>query len=381
MLRKLAFTLALVAACSVAVSAQAAGPSKLTLSPSSYKVLFGHKLTLSGTLAGGKMGDRVAIMALPYDRSLAKRIAIVRTTAGGHFSFAAKPGMETTYQARSSTIDSPVITVGVSPSTSIRELSNGHVWTRVKAGHNFDRRFVKLQTMTSGAWHTVAQKRLSTASVAVFSTRLPTSTVRIAMSVNQAGAGYLATSSHALAYKAFGLTIDAANYKVLYGHKVMLSGQLMNGRAGQVISIVARPYGRSAPLMVASVKTGASGHWSVTVKPKIQTAYQARWASAQSSAQLTVGVRPLVSIRELGNGNVWAHVQASNPFAGKIVKLQQLTVGGAWLTVAQHPLDKKSVAVFATSLPTSSIRVAMSVNQAGVGLLGTMSHSLAYHTV
>jgi hypothetical protein len=380
MLRKLALALAMLAACSVAVSAQAVAPTQLTLSPSAFKVLFGHKLTLSGRLAGGGLA-RVSIMALPYGQSAPTKVATVRTNPSGHFSVAVRPKIETTYRARWSTVGSSGVTVGVSPSTTIRELSNGHIWTHVMAAGNFDRRFVQLQTMTAGAWHTIAQKRLSTASVAVFPTRLPTASVRIAMSVNQAGAGYLATASHALGYKAYALTIDAASSKVLYGHKLMLSGLLMNGRAGETISIDAWPYGRSAPLRLASVKTDASGRWSLAVKPKTQTSYQARWAAAQASARFTVGVRPVVSIRELGNGNVWTQVQAAHPFAGKIVKLQWLTVGGAWFTVAQRALNKKSATIFAPGLLTSSIRVAMSVNQAGVGLLGTMSHSLAYHTV
>ncbi len=324
MLRKLVFAFVLLAACSAAVSAAAAAPT-LTLAPSAYKVLYGHKLMLSGRLGGGSLA-RVSIMAVPYGQSAPTKVATVRTDASGQFTVAVRPKIETTYRAHWSTIDSSGVTVGVTPSTSIRELGNGHIWTRVTAGSSFDRRFVKLQTMSSGTWQTVAQKRLSTASVAVFSTRLPTSSVRVTMSVNQAGAGYLATASHALGYKAYALTINARSFKVLYGHKLILSGQLLNARGGQTITVDA-------------------------------------W------------------IRELGNGNVWAHVQGLHPFAGKVVKLQQLTVGGAWLTVAQHPLNAKSATIFAMALPTSSIRVAMSVNQAGVGLLGTMSHPLAYHTV
>jgi hypothetical protein len=380
MVRKVVFAVTLVAACSIVVSAQAVGPAQLSLSPSAYKVLYGHKLTLSGKLVGGKPGELVSIRAWPYGHSAPIRIVRVRTNGSGQFSLKVKPTIQTAYQAQSSNGATKTVTVGVMPFVSITELANGRVRTHVNAGRSMNRKFVKLQTLTPSGWSTVDQKRLSTAGVAVFSTTLPSSPVRIVMSVNQAGAGFLATASHALGYKAYDLTIAAPN-RVLYGHRLMLSGRLLNGRAGQQISIVARPYGQSAPRKIATVKTTAGGRWSLSVKPRIQTAYQARWASAQSSARINVGVQPLVTVTELGDGSVMAHVTAGRPFIGRMVKLQQLTTAGSWTTLAQRPLNAKSKVLFPIALGDSSIRVAMSVNQAGVGLLGTASHPLAYHAV
>ena len=65
------------------------------------------------------------------------------------------------------------------------------------------------------------------------------------------------------------------NFKVLYGHKLILSGRLLNARAGQTITVDAQPYGRSAPVEVGTVKTDGSGQWSLAVRPTTQTAYQA----------------------------------------------------------------------------------------------------------
>jgi hypothetical protein len=382
MLRKLAAPLVVFAACSIVVSAQAAAPKEVTLTPSAYKVLYGHKLTLSGRLVSGLKGERVSITAWAYDKSAPVRVARVTTGAGGRYSLVVRPKIQTKYQAVVAGDTSEPVTVGVAPSVAVRQLSNGRVWTQVSGGRSFYQRFVKLQTLTSGSWMTVAQKRLSTASVAVFPTKLPTTAlVRIAMSVNQAGAGYLAAASHALRYKAYSLTIDAPHTKVLYGRAITLSGRLVNGNAGQTISIEARAYGRSAPREIASVKTTAGGRWSLVVKPAIQTAYRARWGSTQSSAPFTVGVQPFVSVRELGNGDIWTQVRAGRSLAGKMVKLQQLSVAGSWLTIAQRPLNAKSATVFPVTLPNSSVRIAMSVNQAGVGLLGTMSHPLVYNGI
>ena len=136
-----------------------------------------------------------------------------------------------------------------------------------------------MQALTSGAWKTVAQKRLGPASVAVFSKALATtSPVRIAMSVNQSGAGYLSGASHPIRYKAHSLTIATPAYKVLFGKPVRLSGQLLNGTAGQTISIEAQPYGSSASRVIAKVKTTENGRWTYAAKPSIQTSYRARWA-------------------------------------------------------------------------------------------------------
>jgi hypothetical protein len=144
------------------------------------------------------------------------------------------------------------------------------------------------------------------------------------------------------------------------------------------VTITAWPYGSSAPQRVATVTTGSGGRWSFSVAPKIQTAYSAAWGS-MTSPRRTAGVMPLLSLRELSDGNVWTQVQAGRSFAGKQVKLQQHTAGGGWKTVMQMKLNAQSTVVFPLLLPTSTIRVAMSVNEAGPGFLGATSHILGYH--
>ena len=54
---------------------------------------------------------------------------------------------------------------------------------------------------SSGRWATVARLRLNRLSNATFAIKLPKgrSTIRVAMSINQAGAGYLGGTSRAFA--------------------------------------------------------------------------------------------------------------------------------------------------------------------------------------
>jgi hypothetical protein len=274
------------------------------------------------------------------------------------------------------------VTVGVAPAMSVTVLANGRIRAMVHGGHAFDQRFVELQTRSAtGRWTTVGRKRLSTASIAVFSATLPTSTIRVAMSINQAGAGYLGAASHALAYRAERLMMIPSTFKVLYGHRVTLTGRLVNGRAGQHVMILARPYGRKA-FVFAILTTDRLGGFSVNARPSIQTTYLAQFGGTRQSQAATIGVRPTITARELGNGRLLARVKTASFLTGHLVQLQRLISGKTWQTIAKRPLLSNATATFKLLvLPTSTVRVAMSVNQAGAGLLGSTSHPLLYRAV
>ena len=73
--------------------------------------------------------------------------------------------------------------------------------TRVSGARSFARRGVQLQRQSaSGRWITIKRVRLNVRSAKLFRATLPrgTSRLRIAMSVNQAGAGYLAGFSRTI---------------------------------------------------------------------------------------------------------------------------------------------------------------------------------------
>jgi hypothetical protein len=89
----------------------------------------------------------------------------------------------------------------VRPSVSFRRLADGRFSTRVLAARSFAGRLVQLQRRTpAGTWLTVRRARLGARSAAAFRAQLPPgrSALRIAMSVNQAGAGYLAGISRTI---------------------------------------------------------------------------------------------------------------------------------------------------------------------------------------
>jgi hypothetical protein len=354
----------------------------LSLNVSSYRVLYSHAMTVSGKLSGDHAAGRaVSLYAWPYGRSAPTRLAVVRTSSGGHWSYRTSPRIRTTYWATAGATDSRKLVVGVSPALSVKVLPNGHVRARLSAARSFYGRTVELQLRKTDAssWTTLVREPVGLHSTAVIARPLPAGTIRIALSVNQAGAGYLGAATHALRYRPLSLTIHPVAFKVLYGHPVMLTGRLVRGNAGRHVAIVARPYGHKA-VRVGTAVTGRGGRFSLEVRPRIMTTYQARLSIVRPSAAMTVGVRPTMSISELSSGSLRTHVMAAKSFRGRMVQLQR-RVGTSWQTVAKQPLRAGSNATFAVSMPRTVIRVAMSVNQAGAGYLGTASHPLVYRAV
>jgi hypothetical protein len=83
-------------------------------------------------------------------------------------------------------------------------ISKARFSTRVVAGTSFAGHFVQLQRLSGSRWVTIKRSRLNSGSLAIFGASLlphGRSAIRIAMSVNQAGPGYLAGFSRTLVYR------------------------------------------------------------------------------------------------------------------------------------------------------------------------------------
>src|SRR6185312_1476829 len=90
--RELVAVLAVVAAFVTAATAQAASHTRLTLSVSTFKVLYGNPVTLSGRAPNGMAGQRVTVWARRAVASPAK-VATVHTRVGGRWSVALRPAI------------------------------------------------------------------------------------------------------------------------------------------------------------------------------------------------------------------------------------------------------------------------------------------------
>jgi plastocyanin len=177
-------------------------PPAVALSVSQPQIAFGAKVALTGQVNNGAAGENVQLTYQPYGQASEVVLATVITGAGGTFSYAVSPKILTTYRARWKTAASLQISTAVAPAISFGRL-NGFV-TRVYAGRSMARKQVQLQRLSRfGQWVTIKRVSLDLNSRARFRALLPcgANRLRIAMSVNQAGAGYLGAFSRELTYR------------------------------------------------------------------------------------------------------------------------------------------------------------------------------------
>jgi plastocyanin len=168
-------------------------PPSLTLATSALYVDFGTKVTLSGVVSNHAAGQEVTVYSRPYPQPNPIELARVLTTTGGAFSLIVTPQILTTYQASWSGAFAAPTTVQVRPHLTLG-YSGGwlvHAW----GGRSFAGRTVLFQRLNvlTGQWVTLRRVQLNAHSAARVKLTLPkgVSHLRLTMSVNQAGAGYL----------------------------------------------------------------------------------------------------------------------------------------------------------------------------------------------
>jgi hypothetical protein len=180
---------------------------------------------------------------------------------------------------------------------------------------------------------------------------------RTAVAVLLVGAGML------------GLVVTAAaqsDTPLLYGDTFLLSGDVEETGAGEVVIILARPHGRADYSEVARVRTTSGGRWRYTARPAIRTLYRAR-VGRLLSTPVVVDVEPRILFRA-NRGRFTARVRAGRSLAGKYVVLQQRT-SGAWRDVRRLVLDETASVRFRFPAPArrTQIRLRMPRSQVGPG--------------
>jgi hypothetical protein len=159
-------------------------------------------VTLSGQVNSKKAGEQVVITHQPWGQPSPLVLATVLTGTDGTFAFSTRPQILTTYQATWKTARSIAVSTAIKPAISFGR-RNGFV-TRVYAGRSMARKHVQLQRLSQfGQWVTIKRVPLDLNSRAQFRAALPfgVSRLRIAFSVNQAGAGYLGAFSREITYR------------------------------------------------------------------------------------------------------------------------------------------------------------------------------------
>jgi hypothetical protein len=183
----------------------AAAPPTLTLKAAPTVLSYGGSTMLSGVLSTQKVGQSVDIQAQECGQTAFKKLASATTTTGGAFSYAAKPTMNTTYQAKLKSATSPSVAVKVAPVLSLRKLALRKFSVSVTAAQSFVGKLVVFQRLRNLKWVTLKRVAIATVktttaptqvSSAGFRIKLPARLkVRAVLPATQAGTCYLPTKS------------------------------------------------------------------------------------------------------------------------------------------------------------------------------------------
>jgi plastocyanin len=172
-------------------------PPTLTFGVSAPIVTYGTQATLSGVISSHEAGQQVTIYYQPYPQPNLIERATVLTAAGGAFSFLVEPQVLTSYEAAWKGAYATPTTIQVIPKLTLGR-NNGWI-VHAAGGRSFAGRAVQLQRLNAltGQWVTLRKVLLNSKSSARVLVTLPkgTNRLRVTMSVNQAGAGFLGAIS------------------------------------------------------------------------------------------------------------------------------------------------------------------------------------------
>lgn len=178
-------------------------PPTLTFAASSQYIVYGDKATLSGVVSNHKGGEAVTIYYQPYPQPNLIQRATVLTAADGTFSFIVSPQIATGYQATWKGAYATPTSIQVQPKVTLGR-NNGWI-IHAAAGVSFAGKAVQFQRLNTltGQWVTIKKVILNSKSSSKVVYRLPKglNQLRVTMSVNQAGSGFLGAISPTVKYR------------------------------------------------------------------------------------------------------------------------------------------------------------------------------------
>jgi hypothetical protein len=166
-------------------------------------VAFGKAVTLSGDVPTEAAGDPVHIFARAFGEKKFSRLATVATKAGGHWAYAARPRIRTTYLAAWGGTTTSTVEIRVTPFLDL-ELAKNVLSVRARTARSLSGHYVIVQLhRPGGVWRGIRKVVLDAASNA----RVPLipphgrSDIRLFMPATQVGPGYDAGYSVILVFR------------------------------------------------------------------------------------------------------------------------------------------------------------------------------------
>ena len=199
-----------VAVSGVATTAAQAGRggASVALAVSPQVVVYGARVTLSGTLSTQRAGEAVQVLAQACGQTAPTGVATATTTTGGAFTQQVQPLLNTVYSVRVRGATSNTVTVRVRPLIRLVRVARGRFAVRVSAATTFAGRYGLFQRYSgvTRRWVTVRRVVLranttgvapTVVSSAAFRARVARRLrVRFVLPQAQVGACYLAGFSN-----------------------------------------------------------------------------------------------------------------------------------------------------------------------------------------
>ena len=186
------------------------GPrASVTLAASRTTATFRAPVTLSGIVSSQQGGESVVVSAQECGKTAFTRVGAARTAASGNWTFAARPTINTVYQARWRTNNSGTVTVKVRPAVRLNRVGSRFT-ARVTAAQSFTGKRVLFQRYRAAVrrWRTLKQVRLGASTTPTAGTVVTTSRfrarirrgwrLRVFLPQTQAGTCYLAAPSNTI---------------------------------------------------------------------------------------------------------------------------------------------------------------------------------------
>jgi plastocyanin len=174
------------------------GPAPSVSIGASLPILtFGQQIHVGGVISPAAANDTVTVWAQPYPQASFLEVGRVQTGPTGAWDLVFSPQILTAFKATWKGKTSAVIQTAVAPQLTLGKV--GPWWVaRVRAAKPFYGRWVYAQRLNAfGQWVSLRKVTLNRQSAQRFKLRLPRgrSLIRVYMTTNQAGAGYIFSAS------------------------------------------------------------------------------------------------------------------------------------------------------------------------------------------
>jgi plastocyanin len=180
-------------------------PPSVSIGASTGIAVSGSSIHVGGAISPAAVGDMVTVWAKPWDQASFVKLTDVQTTTNGVYDVITSPQALTTYKATWKGKTSALINVAVSPKLTLSRRSGWFVARAQAATKSFGGHWVYVQRLNRfGEWVSMKKVTLNRQSARRFKIRsLPhgVNRLRIFMTTNQAGSGYIFGASPTLNFR------------------------------------------------------------------------------------------------------------------------------------------------------------------------------------